>query len=220
MSLFWSLYDHPFRKNLICARGVTCNSCAEGSVGGGVILKDMISRPSNYAKRNGCLKIWLDTFWELMEVRRGGLFPSNHFWLFKKVLSISNRMSLFWSFYNNNWQSQNYIWYILGKCEVCVGGGGIHPSITLNIKTSDYQSNEPLRSLYDHPFCKNIIWPQGITYNPCPDGWGDVTIKDTISGPFNYAEQNGYLKTLIGCVWGNCGLVMGVSSPPITFDEC
>ena len=27
----------------------------------------------------------------------------------------------------------------------------------------DYESNEPLQSLYDHPFYKNHICPQGIT---------------------------------------------------------
>ena len=31
------------------------------------------------------------------------------------------------------------------------------------------------------------------------------SFKDTISGPFNYVERNGYFKILIGCVWGNGG---------------
>ena len=77
----------------------------------------------------------------------GELFPSNHFWLLKKVLSISNQISLFWSFYDNKWPSQNSIWCILGKYEV----RGIRPPITLNIKkgirTSDYQSSVPTYSV-------------------------------------------------------------------------
>ena len=34
-------------------------------------------------------------------------------------------------------------------------------------------------------------------------GGGDVTLNDIISRPFNYAKQNGYIKTLIGSDWGN-----------------
>ena len=52
----------------------------------------------------------------------------------------------------------------------------------------------------------NIICPQGITYNACSEGYGrggeDVILKDIISRPFNYVEQNGYLQILIGCVFG------------------
>ena len=64
----------------------------------------------------------------------------------------------------------------------------------------------PLQSLYPHPFHLNLICPGGITYNPCPEGCGgDVIFKYIITGPINYAEQNGYLKIFIGCVWGNDG---------------
>ena len=52
---------------------------------------------------------------------------------------------------------------------------------------------------------KNLICPQGVTYIPCPEGWGFVILKDIISGSFNYVEQNGYLKILIWSVWGNDG---------------
>ena len=69
------------------------------------------------------------------------------------------------------------------RCE----GGNICPSIKLNLKKGtrmyNYQSSEPLRSLYDHPFYKNLICPQGITCNPCPDdggGGGLVILKDII----------------------------------------
>ena len=34
----------------------------------------------------------------------------------------------------------------------------------------------------------------------------------------NYAEQNGYLKILIGRVWENDGREGGASSPPIPLD--
>ena len=34
----------------------------------------------------------------------------------------------------------------------------------------------------------------------------------------NYAEQNGNLKILIGCVWGTGGRGRGVSCLPLTFD--
>jgi hypothetical protein len=34
----------------------------------------------------------------------------------------------------------------------------------------------------------------------------------------NYAEQNGYLKILIACVWGNGDRERGVSCLSITFD--
>ena len=54
-----------------------------------------------------------------------------------------------------------------------------------------------LRSLYDYSFYINLICPQGITYNPCPEGCGGIVIlKDIICGSFNYVEQNGYLKIL------------------------
>ena len=62
--------------------------------------------------------------------------------------------------------------------------------------------------------------PPGHNLYPFPKGCGGgfVILKDTISRPFNYIEQNGYLKILIGCVWGNGGRGRGVSCPLITFD--
>ena len=60
--------------------------------------------------------------------------------------------------------------------------------------------------------------PQGITYNPCPEGCrGAGILKYIISGLFIYVEQNDYLKILIGCVWGSGGRGKGVSGPLITF---
>ena len=37
-----------------------------------------------------------------------------------------------------------------------------------------------------------------------------VILEEIISGPFNYVEQNGCLKILIGCVWGNDGRGRGL----------
>ena len=82
--------------------------------------------------------------------------------------------------------------------------GLIQPPIALNFRkgtrTSDYQSNEPppnfilspfyCRVIYYHPFIVYLIYPQGITYNPCPEGCGgDVILKDIISGPFNILNK-------------------------------
>ena len=36
-------------------------------------------------------------------------------------------------------------------------------------------------------------------------GGGGIILKDLTLGPFNYVEQKGYVKILIGCVWGNVG---------------
>jgi hypothetical protein len=76
----------------------------------------------------------------------------------------------------------------------------------------------PFLSFYNNTFYKNFICPQVITYKICPGGCGGFAIlKDIISGPFNYVEQNGYLKILIECVLGNGGRERGASYPPITF---
>ena len=47
---------------------------------------------------------------------------------------------------------------------------------------------------------------------------GAIILKDLISRTFDYVEQNGYHKILIGCVWGNGGPETGVSRPSITLD--
>ena len=110
---------------------------------------------------------------------------------------------------------------------VCVGGGGSCPSVTLTFKkssrTSDYQSNElPSQVYMTNISIKSLYVSQGITYNPCPEcfgcGGGGLHPLRLISGPFNYAEQNGYLKIVIGCFWGNDGHGRRVGCPLITFD--
>ena len=87
-----------------------------------------------------------------------------------------------------------------------------------------------LQSLYNFPALYTVsntitislpksIQFQGIIYNPCSEGsGGGVYLKDIISGAFDYVEQNGYLKILIGCVWRNGGHGWGISCLPITFD--
>jgi hypothetical protein len=73
--------------------------------------------------------------------------------------------------------------------------------------------------IYTTTFYINLICPQGITYNPCTEGSeGVIILKDLISRTFNYAEQNGYLKILIGCVLENGGRERGVSRYPINFN--
>ena len=71
----------------------------------------------------------------------------------------------------------------------------------------------PIRILYDHPFLINLTCPQGITLNPCPEGFGGggSILKDIIYGSFKYVEQNGNVKILIGCIWGKSGRGKGVS---------
>ena len=79
-------------------------------------------------------------------------------------------------------------------------------------------SMNPILSLYDYPCYKNLTCPRRITHNPCPKGYGVVILKDIISGPFNYAEQNGYLEILIGCVgekvsvWGGLIILQSLST--------
>jgi hypothetical protein len=89
-------------------------------------------------------------------------------------------------------------------------GMGIHPLITLNLnkstRTSDFKSNDPIPIFLQLPFLRKPYMRPGHNLQPLPRGhWGIVFLKNMISGPFNYAEQNSFLKILIGCVWGNIG---------------
>jgi hypothetical protein len=43
-------------KKYICLQGIIYNPSLKGCVGGGIILKDIISRTFNYAEKNGHLK--------------------------------------------------------------------------------------------------------------------------------------------------------------------
>ena len=85
--------------------------------------------------------------------------------------------------------------------------------------TSDYQSKELPPKFIRWPFLyKPYIPPPGHNLLPLSWGLGGVILKDIISEPFNYVEQNCYLKILIGCIWENGGRGSGVSCPPITFN--
>jgi hypothetical protein len=75
----------------------------------------------------------------------------------------------------------------------------------------------PFLNFYNNFICKPYML-QGITYNPCTEGSdGVIILKGLIFRTFDYVEQNGNLKILIGCVWGNGGRERGASCPSITF---
>ena len=76
----------------------------------------------------------------------------------------------------------------------------------------------PFLSFYDNAIYKNLICPQGIAYNLYPGSGGFVILKYIISRTFNYVEQNGYLKILIGRFWENGERERGASRYPITFN--
>ena len=105
---------------------------------------------------------------------------------------------------------------------VCVDQG-IHRPITLNLKkgtrTSDYRSNEPFPKFIRSSFLYIPYMPPGHNLQPLPRrSWGVFIIKNIISRPFNYVEQNDDLKIWLGWVWGNGGCRRRVSCPPIAFD--
>ena len=79
------------------------------------------------------------------------------------------------------------------------GGGDIHPSITLNIK---YALERLTFNILIFP-PKFIRAP--FLHIPCMP-------------PGHTLQQNGYLKMLIRCVWGNVGRGKEGSCPPITCD--
>ena len=70
------------------------------------------------------------------------------------ALSISNRISSFRSFYDNEWPPQNFYqkYFVkIREMSVCVGGEYL-PSDPSEFQKGHYQFNEPLGSFYDHPF--------------------------------------------------------------------
>ena len=84
MSPIWNSIDHLFHKNLIYPHGITL--ALRFGRAGDVILKDILSRPFNYATQNCYPRILIRCVWELV---RGSL-PSNHFLTNKKGTSPSN----------------------------------------------------------------------------------------------------------------------------------
>jgi hypothetical protein len=52
-----------------------------------------------------------------------------------------------------------------------------------------FQSNKPFLKFHN-AFYKNLICPQGITYNPCPERCGgNVFLKDIFSRYLNNVEK-------------------------------
>ena len=93
----------------------------------------------------------------------------------------------------------------------------MHPPITLNLKTGtrafDYQSNEPSPKFIRSPFlCKPYMPPEHSLQPFTLRLWGVVSLKDIISGPFNYVEQNWLSQNFdwmcLGkwCAWEGCSL--------------
>ena len=94
------------------------------------------------------------------------------------------------------------------------GEGGCCPLISLTLKkstrTSDYQSISPLRSIYHHPFYKNLISLQNIAYNPGPEGCGGiVSSKTQFPDPSITLNKLAISKFLIDYVWVNDGRGVG-----------
>ena len=148
-------------------------------------------------------KFWLDVFGEMVGVG-AGLVTFQSLLTIKSVLalSISNRVSLFRSFWDNKWPFQNFYQIHFGKIR---GVGGIHPPITLNLKnglrTSDYQSNEPPSKFVRPPFLYIPYATRTCFITLALRAEGDVILKDIMSRPFKYVNQNAYFKILIGCVY-------------------
>ena len=85
---------------------------------------------------------------------------------------------------------------------------GIHPSVTLNLKKA-------LEVLITNPMSPSEVY----TYNPCPEGSGGLSFSKTQVPELSIMlNKNGYLKTLIGYVWGNDGHGRVVNCPPIPLD--
>ena len=139
--------------------------------------------------------------------------PSNHFWILKRALavSISNQMKSFEVFTTTNDHLKLSIRCISGQNEVY--GVSTLQSLWMLKRTLEHLiSNQisPFWRHYDHLFYIYITCPQEITYSPCLEGSGRVvSLKDIISGLFNYVEQN-ESQNLMGCVWGNGGREKGV----------
>ena len=71
-------------------------------------------------------------------------------------------------------------------------------------RSSKFQSNEPhpIRSLYDHPFHKNLVCPEHNLQPLHLALEGCVNLEGIVKCALDYCEQNDYLTILIRCVWG------------------
>ena len=173
--------------------------------------KDKVSGPFNYAEQNGCLRI--EWAWEK------GYLPSNLLLLLKRapdtctVIGVQGReftfiylKMMFWSWEGMevlkdiisrtfNYTEQNGYIKILIRCVLGIDGRG---------ELVDLESLIDLQSTVKNGAGPFDFQPNKLLLKFLRQEIGGIVIlKDIISGLFNYAEQNCYLKILIGCVWGN-----------------
>ena len=134
--------------------------------------------------------------------------PYNHFQLLKRVLafSISNRVSSFWNLFDIKWPSQNLYWMHFGKHEIW----GKYQSFNhfeyhkghLNVWLP-IQWPPPPQSLNDHPFYMYFICPQGITYNPGPEGSGGYHQRHNFR-TFQLSWTKWLSQNFVGMCMGKC----------------
>ena len=101
-----------------------------------------------------------------------------------------------------------FLSYALGENRTWEGTAGLRKIwlLKMALQLPIFNPMSPLRSVYYHPFYKNLKCPRDIPYNPCPEEYeGVLILKDIISGLLNYVRQNNYLEILTGSVWGNDG---------------
>ena len=162
--------------------------------------------------------IELDIFGELMDIG-GGWFPSSKFRLLKRALevAISNRISHLRCFYNS-------FYTMYPGLKPKKKDGDIYLPLTLSLKRVlelliTIPVSPPPKFIRTLFLIKTLPYmPPGHNLLPLPWGLGGVVIlKAIISGPFNYVEQNDYLKILSVCVWVN-DRRKGDWLPPISFD--
>ena len=143
--------------------------------GGVVILKAKISRPFNYAEKNGYLQNLIKCVLGVNGCGEGGLVALQSLLTLKRalVLSISDGMNLFRSFYDNKRPSQNVYQTHFGKIGG-MGGEGISPPprslciLKRTLKLLVANPLSPLRSSYAHPLYKNLVCPPEHNLQPLP----------------------------------------------------
>ena len=152
-------------------------------LGGALILKDIISRPLNYAEQNGYLKILIRCVLVIYGCcgGGGGLVALQSLLTNKKDTSPSNIQSNepFLKFPRQQMAISKFLIDVFRENTKCLcvwgeGGGvrGIHPAITLNLKkgtrNSDYQSNEPSPKFIRSPFLYKPYMPPGHNLQSLP----------------------------------------------------
>ena len=145
-------------------------------------------------------------------------------WGLGRFFILKDIISKLFQIRRTKWLSQNFAWKCLGKWWAFGGWGNLPSDHFQLIKKAQilsiFNRMTPFWSFHDKTFYKNHICPKGITYNPCPEGYGEevVILKGIISKPYNHVEQNCHIKMLVGNIWGNDGSWEGVILPLMTFD--